>query len=95
MVAVFSDGLFDESQHINQTILKLMNVLTKHLFPVIRDGQHNAVFTNAITTEELGYIAIGTFKLQMFKWKMASFQFDIEKEGDKIIRALLILLKNH
>jgi TetR/AcrR family transcriptional regulator, fatty acid metabolism regulator protein len=94
VVAVFSDGLIEESQQINQTILKLMNVLTKHLVPVIREGQQLGLLTNAITTEELVYIAIGTFKLQMFKWKMAGFQFDIVNEGNKMVSAVLILIKN-
>jgi len=94
VVAVFSDGLIEENQHINQTILKLMNVLMKHLMPVITEGQQKGVFTNAITTEELVHITIGTFKLQMFKWKMAGFQFDILSEGNKMVSALLILIKN-
>jgi AcrR family transcriptional regulator len=94
VVAVFSDGLIEESQYINQTILKLMNVLMKHLLPVITEGQQKGVFTTAITTEEMLHIAIGTFKLQMFKWKIAHFQFDIEKEGNKMVSALLILTKN-
>ena len=94
VVAVFSDGLIEESQYINQTILKLMNVLRKHLMPVIEEGQQKGVLTRAITTEEMVHIAIGTFKLQMFKWKIANFQFDIQKEGNKMVSALLILIKN-
>ena len=46
VVAVFSDGLMEESVKINTTILKIMSVKMKHLMPIISDGQHKNVFTN-------------------------------------------------
>jgi AcrR family transcriptional regulator len=94
VVAVFSDGLMEESQRINQNLLKLMNVIMKHLMPVIMEGQQKGVLTNALTTEEMMHIVIGTFKLQMFKWKIAGFQFDIERAGNNMVHSLLALIKS-
>ncbi|HBQ83129.1 MAG: TetR family transcriptional regulator [Bacteroidetes bacterium GWF2_41_9] len=93
VVAVFSDGLMEESQLINETLLKLMNVKTKHLMPLIMEGQQKGIFTNAITTEELIHIIMGTFKLQMFKWRIANFQFDIIRSGDNMVQSILTLIK--
>jgi catalase (peroxidase I) len=53
VVAVFSDGLMDESLKINEAIMKLLAVKMKHLFPLIADGQEKNVFTKAISTEEM------------------------------------------
>lgn len=94
VVAVFSDGLMEESQQINSTLLKLMNVKIKHLMPVIMEGQQKGIFTNAITTDELMHIIMGTFKLQMFKWRIANFEFDIKRSGDNMVHSLLTLIKN-
>jgi TetR/AcrR family fatty acid metabolism transcriptional regulator len=94
VVAVFSDGLMEESQRINQTLLKLMNVIMKHLMPVIMEGQQKSVFTNAITTDELMHIVMGTFKLQMFKWRIADFQFDISRAGNNMVQSVLTLIKS-
>jgi AcrR family transcriptional regulator len=94
VVAVFSDGLMEESQLINEILLKLMNVKMKHLMPIIMEGQQRAVFTNAITTEELMHIIMGTFKLQMFKWRIANFEFDIKRNGDNMVQSILTLIKN-
>ena len=94
VVAVFSDGLMEESQQTNETFLKLMNVKMKHLMPIIMDGQQKRVFTNVITTDELIHIVMGTFKLQMFKWWMADFKFDIKRSGDNMMQAILTLIKN-
>lgn len=94
VVAVFSDGLMEETQRINNAILNLINIKMKHLMPVIMEGQHKAVFTNAITTDELVHIIMGTFKLQMFKWRIANFQFDIIRNGENMVQSILKLINS-
>lgn len=76
VVAVFSDGLMEESECINESIFKVMNVMKKHLIPIIREGQQKGVFTNTVSTEELIHVIMGTFRLQKLKWRMAGFKFD-------------------
>jgi len=92
VVAVFSDGLMEESQRINEMIYKIMNVKIKHLKPLLIEGQQSGVFTKAISADDLTHIVMGTFRLQMYKWRMAEFQFDIEIEGNKMILAMLTLI---
>lgn len=93
VVAVFSDGLMEESQRINETILKLMAVKIKHLKPIIADGQREKVFKNSVSTEDLIHIVMGTFRLLMFQWRVSNFQFDIEQFGEKKIQSLFTLIK--
>ena len=47
-----------------------------------------------ITSDELIHIVMGTFRLQMFKWRVANFQFDINRNGDNMIQAVLTLIKS-
>jgi len=94
VVAVFSDGLLEESPKINAAILKIMEVKMKHLLPVIMQGQQQGLFTNAVTAEELIHIIMGSFRLQMFKWRIADFQFDIERLGRNMLLAVITLIKN-
>lgn len=94
VVAVFSDGLLEESQRINETISKIMGVKMKHLMPIIIEGQQKNVFTNSITSDELIHIVMGTFRLQMYKWRVANFQFDIIRNGDNLIKSVLTLIKS-
>jgi len=93
VVAVFSDGLMDESQRINETILKIMSVKMKHLMPVIIEGQQKGIFTSAIATHELMQIVMGTFRLQMYKWRLANFEFDLSTVGEDTIQSVLTLVK--
>jgi len=94
VVAVFSDGLMEASQKINAAILHIMQVKMKHLMPVIMQGQQQGFFTNAITTEEMMHIIMGSFRLQMFKWRIANFQFDIQRQGVSMLHAISTLIKN-
>jgi len=93
VVAVFSDGLMEVSQKINEAILHIMQVKMKHLMPVIMQGRQQGYFTNAITTEELMHIVMGSFRLQMFKWRIANFQFDLHQQGTSMLQAILTLIK--
>ena len=94
VVAVFSDGLMEESERINQTILKILGVKLKHLMPIILEGQEKHIFTNQISSEDLVQIVMGTFRLQMYKWRLSNFQSDIIENGEKMIKAVLVLIKN-
>jgi AcrR family transcriptional regulator len=93
VVAIFSDGLLEESQRINDTILKVMSIKIKHLMPVIKEGQSQHVFTHAISADELMHIVMATLRLLMFKWRAANFNFDITKKGNSMIKAVLTLIK--
>lgn len=93
VVAVFSDGLMEESQRINETILKIMGVKMKHLLPIIKEGQEQKIFTDAISSDAMMHIVMGTFRLYMFKWRVSDFKFNISMNGDKMIDSLLTLIK--
>lgn len=94
VVAVFSDGLIEESQRINEKILRIMSVKMKHLMPVLKEGQEKHVFTKSISIDDLLNVVMGTFRLQMFKWRVANFDFDIRIKGDHMIESLLTLIRN-
>lgn len=94
VIAVFSDGLLEESERINLSILKLMQVKMRYLMPIIMEGQRTRAFTNQITAEELMQVVMGTFRLQMFKWRLSNFQYDIERQGENMIQALLTVIKH-
>lgn len=93
VVAVFSDGLMEESQRINENISKIMAVKMKHLMPIMLEGQQKNIFTNAITSDELVHIVMGAFRLQMYKWRVGNFQFDIMRNGNNLIQSLLTIIK--
>lgn len=93
-VAVFSDGLLEGSKNVNHAINKIMQVKMKYLMPVVLEGQQEGVFTNAITTEDLMHVILGSLRLLMYKWRTANFEFDILRYGRNMVETNLILIKN-
>ena len=95
VVAVFSDGLLEESKRINKTILNIIDVKTRHLLAIISEGQKTGVFTNLITKDRIIQIIMGTTRMQMFRWRVENFKSDLKQNGMNTIKSLLILIKKH
>ncbi len=93
VVAVFSDGLMGQSKRINQAINRIMAVKIKYLKPIIEAGQESGIFTAELKAEELLHLSMGSMRLEMFKWRVSEFQFDLVKSGESMVRALLTLVK--
>lgn len=92
VVAVFSDGLFEESQRINEAIQRIMSVNMKNVIPVVAQGQSNGEFINTMSPDELMHVIMGSFRLQMYKWRISNMNFDIQKEGKRVIDNLIALI---
>lgn len=92
LVAVFSDGLLDESKHINEKVLAIMNLKMSLVKPVISQCQYEGIFRNDISSQELAFMVLGTFRLLMFRWRASKFDFDLINEGNRMIQSLSTLL---
>lgn len=90
---VLSDGLIDNSDEVKNAIQQLLQTNFIRFNSLIKEGQETGVFRTVIASEELVHIVMGTFRLQMLKWKLASFEFDIEVQGQKTMNSILALIK--
>ena len=93
VVAVFSDGLLEESEKINNIILKIMSFKSKFITDIIKDGQAKMVFNEKISSEKLVHIVMGSFRLFMFKWRLDNFKFDLQTEGSDMMNSVISLIR--
>ena len=93
VIAVFSEGLLEESEKINQAIKNLMNKRMQLLKPIIQIGQEKGAITNDLESDELIHILMGSVRLFMLKWRMSKFEFDIQTEGNKMLTSILKLIQ--
>lgn len=91
-VALFSDGLLEESKAINEQIFLIMASRKKLIEPIIIEGQQKGNFTKAIKADELAHIIMGTVRLHMYKWRIDQFQHDVAKTGNKLLESLIKLI---
>ena len=94
VVAVFSDGLWEESVQINQAILALMKTKMGFLMPLITKGQATGIFKADVSAEQLVHLVLGAFRLQMFKWRVSGFSFDLNTSGAGLIESILTVIKS-
>jgi len=93
VVAVLSEGLFDESEKINESIMKIVNYKMQLIASIIDNGKQNNEITTEIETHDLVHIIIGTFRMMMLKWKFSKFKIDLINEGNNIISTNIKLIK--
>ena len=70
-----------------------MQIKMKHLLPIIMQGQAEGTFTKAISAEEVAHIIMGAIRLQMSKWRIANFEFDLVRSGNNILESLITILE--
>lgn len=92
LIAVFADGLMEESKSINEALNQIMVIKRKHLLRLLSDAQQKGELVSSVSAEEMTHIVMGTFRLHMYKWRMADFSFDLRKSGTHLIDSLLLLL---
>lgn len=93
VVVVFADSLMEESDRINDYIVRIMKVMIKYLLPTIKEAQQNGQFTDEITANEMVHIIMGSFRLKMYKWRMSNFEDDLNLVGNQLIESLIKILK--
>ncbi|WP_396137224.1 TetR/AcrR family transcriptional regulator [Flavobacterium sp.] len=93
IVIILSDGLMDNSVEVKNSILKLIQLNTISYKTVVLEGQKSKLFNQEISADNLVHFAMGTFRLQMLKWKLSDFGLDIEAQGLKTMINLMTLLK--
>ncbi len=92
-VAVFSEGLLEESKKINAAIMQLMATKRKHLLPIIKQGQLEGIIETSAPAEDIMHIIMGSFRLHMLQWRITDFSFDVKKKGNKLMESILTLIK--
>lgn len=93
LVAIFSDGLLEESKAINEAILQIMGTKRKHLLQIIQQGQKQKQFTDTLSADELVHVIMGSFRLHMLQWRLSGFSFDLKLKGNKLMTNLLTLIQ--
>ncbi len=93
--AVFSDGFMEESIKINEAILKIMAIRMKYIKPLIEEGQKTNSFTNAISSDQMLHILMGSTRLLMYKWRANEFQFNLLLKGEEMIESVLTLIRTN
>jgi AcrR family transcriptional regulator len=93
VIAILSEGLFDESEKINRAILLVFETKMDLLSRIINSGKINQEFTLQLETKEIIHLLAGSFRLLILKWKFSKFEFDLPAEGNQLMKSIIDLIK--
>jgi len=93
VVAILSEGLFDESEKINLAIMQLVNYKTQLIANLFEEGKQQKEFKLELTTADMVHITVGCFRMMMLKWKFSQFQIDLIQQGNAIMATNFNLMK--
>jgi len=94
LIAMLSDGLFEESAAINKAIKKIMETAMKQLLPIIELGQQQHIFNRDLTAEALCHFIMGSFRLHILKWRLSGLSFDVKQVGNERMKDLFLLISS-
>ena len=93
LVAIFSDGLWENNEKTHQAVKQIMAVKQKHLNFIFEEGQNKNKITSNVNSKTLTHMIMGIFRLHMLKWKMNDFKFDLINSGNQLIADFIELIK--
>ena len=93
VIAILSEGLFDETEKINSSIMKIISHKLQIISHIIEEGKTNNEFTDTIPTQDIVHIIMGSFRMMMLKWKFSKFELDLMHQGTSIMTTAINLIK--
>jgi AcrR family transcriptional regulator len=89
----FSEGIFEKTQETTEALNGVSSIMNKHLIPIVMAGKLSGDFPMELNAERIIHILIGTFRLQMQKWSLSNYSFDVVLTGNDVMGILLPLFK--
>ena len=92
-VAILADEIYFEGERVKETLLKIFAFKSDIILSIIQQGKKEGLIRSDINNEDLLHMIIGSFRLQILKWRYDNFNFNLQEEGEKIMHTILILIK--
>ncbi|MEA1898927.1 MAG: TetR/AcrR family transcriptional regulator [Bacteroidota bacterium] len=85
---IFSEEIFKNEETLKNKIVEILNLHAQTLESIISKGQLEKNIRQDIDEKSLALIAMGSLRLLVKKWDMNNHNFNLSKEGNKLIDVL-------
>lgn len=92
-IGVFSEGMLNYSDLINEKIRQLTSFVSDLIGKIIFEGQKEGTFTADIPRAELASILIGAFRFFIQRWRIAEVRFDLQSKGKSHVDSIISLIE--
>jgi len=85
---IFSEEIFKNEESLKQKITQVMNMHATTIEQIIIEGQKKNEIRNDIEPGTLTLIIMGSLRLLVKRWDLSNKNFDLNGEGDKLIKGI-------
>jgi len=85
---IFSEEIFKNEEVLKNKIVEILNLHTQTLENIIAKGQSEKNVREDIDHKSLALLAMGSLRLLVKKWDLNNHNFNLSKEGNKLISVL-------
>ena len=89
---VFSEEMFRNEEKLKAKITEVIEHNNKMLLTILRQGQKKDEIRTDIDAEHLAVFIMGALRLFVKKWQFAKFSFNLQKEGNKLIQSVKLII---
>jgi AcrR family transcriptional regulator len=89
---VFSEEMFRNEEKLTDKISEVIEANNKTLLTILKQGQQNNEIRSDIEAEHLVIFIMGALRLFVKKWQFAKFNFNLQKEGKKLIQSVKLII---
>jgi AcrR family transcriptional regulator len=82
---IFSEEIFKNDEMLKAKINETVTLQTKTIESIILQGQNENQIRTDIDERDLALLTMGSFRLLVKKWELNNHNFDLQKEGKKLI----------
>ncbi|MGF7141398.1 TetR/AcrR family transcriptional regulator [Roseimarinus sediminis] len=82
---IFSEEIFKNDEMLKAKINETVTLQTKTIESIILQGQNENQIRTDIDERDLALLTMGSFRLLVKKWELNNHNFDLQKDGKKLI----------
>lgn len=89
---VFSEEIFRNEEKLISKISEVIDYNSQTLLAILKEGQQKNEIRSDIEVEHLVIFIMGALRLFVKKWQFSKFTFDLQKEGNKLIQSVKLII---
>jgi len=92
---IFSEEIFKNEQVLKKRIVEILDIHADTIENILVKGQEEGNVRKDIDSKTLGLLVMGSLRLLVKKWDLNEKNFDLRKEGEKLVDAIGKVLDGH
>lgn len=93
IMVIFSETSFQNDENLSITVKEIVDDKRKIVKAILLSGQKDGSIRSDLKTNQLTNIIMGSMRITVLNWRLHGFDFDLQKEGEELIKTLKIILK--